>query len=64
MEWSISNSYTIASQDSSYVTLNLYASTKGTEDIVPPYNVTIYNPNYVDAFSWNFEVLISNLNSV
>lgn len=57
MEWSISNSYTIASQQSSYVTLNLYASTgNGTEDIVAPYNLTILNPAYVDAFSWNFEV--------
>ena len=59
VEWSISNSYTIASQQSSYVTLNLYASTNGTEDIVSPYNVTIYNPSYTDAFSWNFEVRLS-----
>ena len=56
VEWSISNSYTIASQRSSYVTLNLYASANGTEDIVSPYNLTIYNPFYIDAFSWNFEV--------
>ena len=57
MEWSISNSYTIASQGSSYVTLNLYASTgNGTEDIVAPYNITILNPAYIDAFTWNFEV--------
>lgn len=56
MEWSISNSYTIASQQSSYITLNLYASTNGTEDIVSPYNITVFNPNYINAFSWNFEV--------
>ena len=56
VQWSISNSYTVASQSTSYVTLNLYASTKGPADIEAPYNITIYNPAYYGAFSWNFEV--------
>lgn len=57
VEWSISNSYTIASSSTSYVTLNLYASNNGTEDLLAPYNLTIYNPAYVGVFSWNFEVM-------
>lgn len=64
VEWSISNSYTIASEQTSYVTLNLYASNNGTVEITAPYNLTIFNPAYVDAFSWNFDVSPSYLQTL